>query len=62
MKKWMLFVLVAVMCLVCAVAGAEALVDGDWKYVVLEDGTVEITDYNGKDTQLTIPRTIARKK
>lgn len=31
---------------------------GDYQYTVLEDGTVEITDFNGSDTELVIPSEI----
>ena len=35
---------------------------GDYVYKVLADGTVEITEYLGKDTEITIPSTIDDKK
>ena len=45
-KKWLLgfmtFAAMAVLCVVCA--GAETY--GDFEYGVLDDGTVEITDYH----------------
>ena len=34
---------------------------GDYEYTVLDDGTVEITDYNDSDTQVTIPSKIDGK-
>ena len=43
-------------------ASAEDLVNGDFNYKVLDDGTVEITDYNGDGKEVTIPDTIAGKK
>ena len=48
LKKWLLgFATFAAMVVICAVcAGAETF--GDYEYSVLNDGTVEITDYNGR--------------
>ena len=40
----------------------SAEVSGDYKYETLNDGTVEITRYNGSATNLTIPSTIKGKK
>ena len=48
----------AVLCAVCACAETY----GDYEYAVLEDGTVEITDYTGSATELTIPAEINGKK
>lgn len=46
----------------CVVAGlprrtvqAETFTSGDYEYTLLEDGTAQITDYTGSDTDLTIP-------
>ena len=36
----------------------DNLVSGDFKYSVLDDGTVEIARYVGSDTDITIPDTI----
>ncbi|MCM1499190.1 MAG: leucine-rich repeat domain-containing protein [Clostridium sp.] len=41
---------------------AETLTSGDYEYVVLDDGTVEITDYTGKDSVVEIPDTIDDRK
>ena len=41
-------------------AGAET--SGDFEYDVLEDGTVEITDYTGDAAEVNIPSEIAGKK
>ncbi len=63
MFKKMLAVLIGAIavCAACALcAGAET--SGDYKYDVLSDGTVEITDYTGSATDLTIPATIDGKK
>lgn len=40
---------------------AGALTYGDYEYVILDDGTVEITDYTGSETELEIPSKINRK-
>lgn len=32
--------------------------DGDWRYKILEDGTAEITGYDGQETKLVIPKSI----
>lgn len=40
---------------------AEAETEGDYEYTVLEDGTVQITKYNGTATTLTIPDTLGGK-
>ena len=57
-KKWLLALAAfAVMAVVCAVAaGAETY--GDFEYDVLDDGTVEITDYNGSAKNVDIPKKI----
>ncbi len=47
----------AVLCAVCA--GAKTY--GDYEYELLDDGTVEITDYSGSDTELVIPSVIEGK-
>ena len=61
LKKWLLaFAAFAVMAVVCAVAaGAETY--GDFEYSVLDDGTVEITDYNGSAERVDIPAKIDGK-
>ena len=60
-KKWLLglvtFAAMAVLCAVCA--GAE--IYGDFEYSVLDDGTVEITDYNGSAKTVDIPAEINGK-
>ena len=60
LKKWLLglvtFAAMAVLCAVCA--GAET---GDFKYDVIDDGTAEITGYNGSAEKLEIPKKIAGK-
>ena len=60
-KKWLLglvtFAAMAVLCAVCA--GAEYY--WDYEYSVLDDGTVEITDYNGSAEKIDIPEKIDGK-
>ena len=60
-KKWLLglvtFAAMAVICAVCA--GAETY--RDFEYRVLNDGTVEITDYNGSAEKVDIPAEIDGK-
>ena len=57
-KKWLLgLVTFAAMVVICAVcAGAQTY--GDFEYDVLDDGTVEITDYNGSAKTVDIPTKI----
>lgn len=43
-------------------ASAETLTYGGFEYSVLDDGTVEITDYNGTDTVVSVPASINGKK
>ena len=57
-KKWLLglmtFAAMVVLCAVCA----SAQTYGDFEYGVLDDGTVEITDYNGSAGAVDIPEKI----
>ena len=62
MKK-LLAVLFAALLMMAACACAEeaeptVYTSGDWKYVLLEDGTAEIAGYNGNATELTVPAEI----
>ena len=61
-KKWLLgLITFAAMVVICAVcAGAETY--GDFEYSVLDDGTVEITDYNGSAKTVDIPEKIDRRR
>ena len=47
----------------CQIAFAveDVLTEGDYKYVVLEDGTIEITEYTGKEETVTIPSKLGGK-
>ncbi|MBR1752495.1 MAG: hypothetical protein IJ740_16780 [Ruminococcus sp.] len=40
----------------------DTLTYGDYQYTVLDDGTVEITDYNGSDTEVNILSMIDGKR
>ncbi|MBQ1995805.1 MAG: hypothetical protein II237_06400, partial [Clostridia bacterium] len=57
-KKIALIMLAVALMAVCFVFGASAETWGDYEYIVLEDGTVEITKYNGSETELVIPEMI----
>ena len=61
LKKWLpalaAFAAMVVLCAVCA--GAETY--GDLEYSVLDDGTVEITDYNSSAKTVDIPEKINGK-
>ena len=61
LKKWLLglvtFTAMVVICAVCA--GAETY--GDFKYSVLDDGTVEITKYVGSAEKVDVPEMIDGK-
>ena len=46
---------------VATVAGAETYTYGDFEYVILDDDTVEITDYSGYERVLDIPSSIDGK-
>lgn len=68
-RKWFVALLMVVV-MVCA-CGTVALADdeeretftaGDYEYALLDDGTVEITGYNGKAEKLTIPNMLNGKK
>lgn len=62
MKKFLvLFIMLMAAVMLTSAAAAEkptVYTSGDYKYVLLEDGTAEITDYSGKATTLTIPAEI----
>ena len=60
-KKWLLgLVTFAAMVVICAVC-ASAETYGDFEYSVRDDGTVEITDYNGSAKTVDIPAEIDGK-
>ena len=56
MKKWLSFLIaLSLMTGLCAASFADGYTCGDYKYIVLRDGTAEITDYHGTNTSLEIP-------
>ena len=68
-KKWFVALLMVVVMMCTCWTGAvaedeerETFTSGDYEYALLDDGTVEITGYNGKAEKLTIPDTLAGKK
>ena len=61
MWKKVLFAVLALALLLGAAALAEepeVFTSGDFQYILLEDGTAEITKYSGKDVELVIPETL----
>lgn len=60
-KKWFVALLMVVVMMCACWTGAVAdeerktFTSGDYEYALLDDGTVEITGYNGKAEKLTIP-------
>ena len=68
-KKWFVALLLIVVMLCACWTGVlaedverEAFTSGDYEYALLDDGTVEITGYNGKAEKLTIPNMLNGKK
>ena len=63
-KFWKRLLLVAVMAVLCVAVGVTASAEtwGDYEYKVLDDGTVEITNYYGDETKLEIPNEIEGKR
>ena len=68
-KKWFSALLLIVVMLCACWTGAvaedeerETFTVGDYEYALLDDGTVEITGYNGKAEKLTIPNMLNGKK
>ena len=56
-KNLLLVLTLVVLCLAVGVT-ASAETWGDYKYSVLENGTIEINKYIGDDTEITIPSEI----
>lgn len=55
-KLWLLVALLLCFALPCAAEDNPAeYTSGDYQYVLLEDGTAQITDYTGKAIQLEVP-------
>ena len=67
-KKWFVALLMVVVMMCACWTGAVAdeerktFTSGDYEYALLDDGTVEITGYNGKAEKLTIPNMLNGKK
>lgn len=59
MKKYLVLFIMLMAAVMLTSAAAEekptVYTSGDYKYVLLEDGTAEITDYTGKANELDIP-------
>ena len=59
MKQCKLFIaiLLAMLCLLACAAADKPTVytSGDYMYILLEDGTAEITQYTGQEEMLTVP-------
>ena len=66
-KKWFVALLMVVVMMCACWTGAvadderETFTSGDYEYALLDDGTIEITKYNGSADRLTIPAKIAGK-
>ena len=61
MKKLLLLLLLLLASLLPAAFAEEetvAYTSGDYEYVLLEDGTAQITDYSGKASELQISSTL----
>ena len=61
-KKWFVALLMVVVMMCACWTGAVAEDERDYQYALLDDGTVEITGYNGKAEKLTIPNMLNGKK
>ena len=61
-KKWFVALLMVVVMMCVCWTGAVAEDERDYQYALLDDGTVEITGYNGKAEKLTIPNMLNGKK
>ena len=60
MKKWLVLLIASLLCACLACAAAEeaepeTFTSGDYRYILLGDGTAEITKYNGEAETLEIP-------
>ena len=61
-KKWFVALLMVAVMMCACWTGAVAEDERDYQYALLDDGTVEITGYNGKAEKLTIPNMLNGKK
>ena len=55
MKKWALLLALLMLVLIPVSKPAAAVDSGDWTYELLDDGSAEITKYNGTDADVTVP-------
>ena len=60
-KKFFVALLMVVVMMCACWTGAVAEDERDYQYVLLDDGTIEITNYKGNADRLTIPAKIAGK-
>ena len=66
-KKWFVALLMVVVMMFACWTGAvaedecETFTSGDYEYALLDDGTIEITKYNGSADHLAIPATLDGK-
>ena len=67
-NKWFVSLLMVVVMMCACWTGVlaedeerETFTSGDYEYALLDDGTIEITKYNGSAERLTIPAKIAGK-
>ena len=60
-KKWFVALLMVVVMVCACWTGAVAEDERDYQYALLDDGTIEITNYKGNADRLTIPAKIAGK-
>ena len=61
MKKLLtIMTLLLTLCLTCAFAEdtPTSYTSGDYEYILLADGTAQITDYTGRDKKVTVPATL----
>ena len=60
MRKTMIFALLLLAVQVCTATAEEPAVytNGDYKYILLENGTAEIIDYTGSVGKLIVPDTL----
>ncbi len=61
-KKLFIFAAVVMMAVMCLALECGALTSGGYEYVILDNGTVEITDYEGTVAELYVPSEIEGKK
>ena len=60
-KKWFVALLMVVVMMCACWTGAVAEDERDYQYALLDDGTIEITKYNGSADHLAIPATLDGK-